>query len=355
MVKPGRGIPLAVVQNLGDLGQADSPAQPPQIDVKLARPPKSRQIPSVRCVFFGTPALAVPCLEALTQTVEVVFAVCQPDRSAGRGLQLRTPEVKAWSNSKGLTVIQPSNLKDGQLQNLMREHNVDLGVVLAYGKLLPPDLLDTPSLGCVNLHASLLPRHRGAAPIQWAILAGDSETGVSLMQMEAGLDTGPVLAQHRISIEPRETSGSLTERMSQLCAQVIRLEIPRLALGSLIPTPQEHEHATWAPPIRSADRRLDFERPSIEVDARVRALSPRPGALTTCRGRILRLLETLPLAEDSGLEPGTVSITSEKRIRVATRAGSLEILRAQFEGKKPLSAIELLNGRSLANGDRLGD
>ncbi len=309
----------------------------------------------MRCIFFGTPALAVPCLEALTQVAEVALAVCQPDRPAGRGLQPRAPEVKAWASSRGVPVVQPSNLKDGQFRNLILEHRVDLGVVLAYGRLLPPDVLETPRLGCINLHASLLPRHRGAAPIIWSLLTGDLETGVSLMQMEAGLDTGPVLSQHRLPIVPRETAGTLTLRVSQLCAEVILREIPRLAQGHLVPTPQDSALATWAPPIRAEDRRLDFNRPSFEVDARVRALSPKPGALTTCRGRVLRVLETLPLAEDSGDKPGTVSITTERRIRVATRAGSLEISRAQFDGKRALNANELINGRSLASGDRLGD
>lgn len=175
--------------------------------------------------------MAVPCLEALTQVTDIVAAVCQPDRPAGRGLQQTQPAIKKRADELGIRAVQPNNLRDGQLLELIRSAEVDLGVVLAYGRLLPPDLLAAPKYGCVNLHASLLPRHRGAAPIQWTIIVGDAETGVSLMQMNAGLDTGPVLVQHQIAVDARETGGTLTERISLLCAEITRTQIPRLLLG----------------------------------------------------------------------------------------------------------------------------
>ena len=322
--------------------------------LELARPPQSRQIPRVRCIFFGTPELAVPSLAALKEVVEVPFAVCQPDRPAGRGLQSRPPQVKRWAQSNGVDILQPTTLKDGELALRIREHGVDLGVVLAYGRLLPPIVLEAPRLGCVNLHASLLPRHRGAAPIAWSILCQDTETGVSLMQMEAGLDTGPVLKQYRLPIDDRETAGTLGSRVATLCAEVTRIEIPRVINGELSACPQNPEEATWAPPIRAADRQLDFNNSSMAVDARIRALSPTPGALTKCKGRVLRLLETQPMTDDLGLQPGTVTVIGNRRILISTLNGSLELVRAQFEGKKPLGAKELLNGRSITSGDQLG-
>ena len=320
----------------------------------LARSPQSRQIPGVRCVFFGTPELAVPSLAALNEIAEVPFAVCQPDRPAGRGLLPRAPHVKCWAQSNGVDILQPTTLKDGELALRIREHSVDLGVVLAYGRLLPSSILEAPRLGCVNLHASLLPRHRGAAPIAWSILCQDTETGVSLMQMEAGLDTGPVLKQHRLPIGHRETAGTLGNRIATLCAEVTRVEIPRVINGELSARPQNPEEATWAPPIRAADRQLDFNNSSMAVDARIRALSPTPGALTKCKGRVLRLLETQPMTDDLGLQPGTVTVIGNRRILISTLNGSLELVRAQFEGKKPLGAKELLNGRSITSGDQLG-
>jgi len=308
----------------------------------------------VRCVFFGTPALAVPTLAALKEIAEVAFAVCQPDRPAGRGLQTRAPEVKTSALESGIQVLQPTTLKDGTLARLLRDEDVDLGVVLAYGRLLPQNLLDAPRLGCVNLHASLLPRHRGAAPIAWAILCRDSVTGVSLMQMDAGLDTGPILSQCEVPIDARDTAGTLGARIAQQCAEMTRREIPRLAKGELIPRPQDAAAATWSPPIRAAERQLNFGVSALEVDARVRALSPAPGALTSRQGRILRVLETFPRADSLGLLPGTVQVTSDRRVLISTLDSSLELIHAQFEGKKPLPAAQLVNGRSLCSGDLLG-
>jgi len=253
-----------------------------------------------------------------------------------------------------MQVLQPEKLKDGELASWVAAELIDVCVVLAYGKILPKALLDAPRLGCLNLHASLLPRHRGAAPIQWSILSGDTETGVTLMQMDVGLDTGPILSQHSIPIEPGENAGSLTERMGELCAKVTLVDVPRYLAGELRPQAQESEQATWASPIKAEDRRLDFSNAAEALAARVRALSPQPGAITQCRGKLLRILEAQALADSSGAEPGTVTLSPEKRILIATRAGSLELLRGQFEGKKPLGARDLINGRALVSNDRLG-
>lgn len=306
-------------------------------------------------MFFGTPAIAVATLEALTEVGEVVVAVCQPDRPAGRGLRPQICPVKSWANKHGLQVLQPDKLKNGDLAEWISSQNVDVAIVFAYGRIVPPDLLRAPRLGCVNLHASLLPRHRGAAPIPRSILSGDTETGVTLMQMDEGLDTGPVLVQHRIAIEPRESAGTLTERISKICSTIARNDVPRLVRGELESVPQDHTLATWAPPITSADRRLDFNQDAIALDARVRAMNPSPGAVTYCRGRLLRVLETYPLARHSENPPGLVSIGQDGRVVVSTRLGSLEIIRAQVEGKKPLNARDLVNGRAILQNDRLGE
>ncbi len=322
----------------------------------LALDRESRQIRQVRCVFFGTPAIAVPALEVLTQIGDVVAAVSQPDRPGGRGMKPQVPAVKSWAVAHGLFVIQPDGLRNGELAQWITQQAVDISVVLAYGRILPPDLLRAPRLGCVNLHASLLPRHRGAAPIAWSIIRGDVETGVSLMQMDAGLDTGPVLAQHKIAIDPRETAGTLSDRISQVCAEVVRAHIPQIVTRSeLEGIPQDGELATWAPPIRTQDRRLNFDDTAAALDARIRALTPTPGAITTSKGRLLRVLESRPLAHDSGAPAGIVRISEDRRILVSTRAGSLELVRAQLEGKRPLFAHDLINGRAISDNDRLGE
>jgi methionyl-tRNA formyltransferase len=176
------------------------------------------------------------------------------------------------------------------------------------------------------------------------------------MQMDEGLDTGPVLAQRKIAIDPRETAGTLTDRIAKLCAEIVRAYIPQLvATSDLKGSPQDGDLATWAPPIGPQDRRLNFDDSAVELDARVRALTPTPGAITTCRGRLLRILESQPLAHDSGTTAGTVTISPDRRILVATRAGSLELVRAQLEGKKPLLARDLINGRAITSNDRLGE
>jgi methionyl-tRNA formyltransferase len=175
------------------------------------------------------------------------------------------------------------------------------------------------------------------------------------MKMDAGLDTGPILSQRKISIDSRETTGALTERISKLCAKVTLEDIPSYVRGELSKVPQENQLATWAPPIRAEDRRLNFADAASTLDARIRAMSPSPSAITTCKGRLLRILDAIALAEDSGGDPGTVRISPDRRIVVSTRAGSLELRRAQLEGRKPLDARDLINGRTLADGDRLGD
>jgi methionyl-tRNA formyltransferase len=307
----------------------------------------------VRAVFFGTPALAVPALEALVDIAAVTGVVCQPDRPAGRGLSLKEPAVKIAARALGLSVFQPQRVRDGELRAWLERQATDVAVVLAYGRILPTDVLATPRLGCVNLHASLLPKLRGAAPIQWAILTGETETGFSLMQMDAGLDTGPVFTRHVISIGADETSGELAERMAALAAIVVRADLPRLSAGELVATSQDAARATHAPPPEREHGRIDWTQSAQRIHDLVRGLAPRPGAHTTYRGKQLRIARTARVGAAPPLAPGELRVERPK-VLVGAGEGALELLAAQVEGRRELAALELVNGRALADGDRLG-
>jgi methionyl-tRNA formyltransferase len=304
----------------------------------------------VRTIFFGTPALSVPALEALTEVSEVVGVVCQPDRPAGRGLQLREPEVKIAARGRNLDILQPEKVRTGALAAWVAERNADVAVVLAYGRILPKDVLSAPRLGCVNLHASLLPRYRGAAPIQWAIVKGEDVTGISLMQMDEGLDTGPVYSQHPLPILPDETALELGERLGALAAQVVREDLPRVADGTLVAVPQDPALATHAPPLEKSHGLIDWTRSSRVVHDLVRGLSPWPGAYTFVRGKSMKVVRTQRVQGSVRLEPGQLYV-ERPRVLVGTGDGAVELARVKLEGKRELSALELVNGRALVDGE----
>lgn len=308
----------------------------------------------MRTVFFGTPAIAVPALEALAETTELVGVVCQPDRPAGRGLTLREPEVKRAALRLGVEVHQPVKVRTGTLPEWLAERRPDVAVVLAYGRILPRAVLEAPRRGCMNLHASLLPRWRGAAPIQWAIVHGDEETGVTLMQMDEGLDTGPVYSERRIAIGPEETAGELAERIAALAAVVVREDLPRAVSGELRAVAQDAALATYAPPIEPHHTVVDWQRSAREIANLVRGMAPRPGARTQIRGRGLKLLRARAATESVEGPPGRVSVVERRRLLVRAGDAAVEILEAQLEGKKAVSAADLINGRALGAGDRLG-
>jgi methionyl-tRNA formyltransferase len=308
---------------------------------------------SVRAVFFGTPAIAVPALRALAEVAEIVGVVCQPDRPAGRGLNLQPPAVKTTALELGYTVHQPVKVKTGNLDQWLLERTPDVALVLAYGRILPPAVLSAPRRGCMNLHASLLPRWRGAAPINWAIANGDSETGVCLMQMDEGLDTGPVYARRAIPIGAEETAGELAGRLASTAAELVREELARAVAGALSAVPQEHEKATHAPPLERQHGALNFSRPARDLVNLVRALSPRPGAHTLLHGRPLKIAQARLEAGPARGEPGLVSV-EQKRVLISAVDGAFELCRAQIEGRKELPAIDLIHGRALKAGDVLG-
>ncbi len=309
-----------------------------------------------RAVFFGTPEIAVPALEALAATMEVVGVVCQPDRPAGRGLELRAPAVKARALALGLKVTQPEKVRTDEFAAWLRERAADVAVVMAYGRILPEQVLSAPRRGCINLHASLLPKHRGAAPITWAIVRGDRETGIALMQMDEGCDTGPVYTTRAISIGADETAGELAARLALLGAVVVREDLPRALAGELRLVPQDEAAATKAPLLEKADGTVRWEEDALRVHDRVRGMTPWPGAHTTLRGKRFKLLATRVASADvhEG-EPGTVLAIEDRAARIACGRGAVWLLRGQAEGKRALDAHELASGRAIAVGTRFAD
>jgi len=302
----------------------------------------------MRIVFMGTPDFSVPVLDALIEAGhEIACVYCQPPRPAGRGKKDRPSPVQRRAEALGLPVRHPESLKSPEAQAEFAALGADVGVVVAYGLILPQAVLDAPLHGCLNIHASLLPRWRGAAPIQRAIMAGDAETGVCIMQMEAGLDTGPVLLRKVVEIAPEETAGDLHDRLSALGASAIVEALDRL--GSLTPGPQPEVGVTYAQKIDKAEARIDWGADAAEVDRIVRGLSPFPGAWTMAGGKRVKILGTR-VVEGSGT-PGTILDDAT----VACGTGAVTLNRVQPEGKSPMSAEEWLRGVRLPPGTRLGD
>jgi methionyl-tRNA formyltransferase len=309
----------------------------------------------VRAIFFGTPAIAVPALEALTEVADVRAVVCQPDRPRGRGLALAAPPVKERALALGIPVHQPTKVRTEELPNWVRSHEPDIAVVMAYGRILTRAVLDAPRLGCVNLHASILPRYRGAAPITWALVDGEAETGVSLMQMDEGMDTGPVLAIHRVAIDSTWNAESLSLALASCAAEVVRRELPRLARGELAPVAQDATQATHARLLEKEDGRIPWEKTARAVHNHVRGMTPWPGAFTSLPdGRGLKILRAHPDETPTAVPAGTVTRAHKGTLLVACGNGTLAIEIAQVEGKKALAAADLVGGRTLAEGMRLG-
>jgi methionyl-tRNA formyltransferase len=300
-------------------------------------------------VFMGTPDFAVPCLARLLEdgyTVSGVFS--QPDRPKGRGYQLQPPPVKELALERGVPVYQPTKMKDGTALGILKELAPDLAVVVAYGRLLPPDLLAVPRLGCINVHASLLPRLRGAAPIQWSVINGDAVTGVTTMHMAEGLDTGDIILQRELAVGADETSGELFGRLSALGADVLSETIPLLLAGTAPRVPQEDSRATWAPPLTKDMAKVDFSRPAASVASLIRGLNPSPVAFTKYGGKRLSLRRAVAVEGFSGT-PGEVLSTAPLIVACGDRA--VELTEVQPEGKKPMPGADFARGRRLAIGE----
>lgn len=309
---------------------------------------------SFRSVFFGTPQFAVPCLEALADISEVVAVVCQPDRPSGRGLTLTAPPVKEKALELGIDVHQPTKLRTGEFAEWLRQQKVDVAVVVAYGRILPEDVLAAPRLRCVNVHASLLPRYRGAAPITWSIVRGDAETGITLMQMDAGMDTGAMLERFRTPIDPNETAGELSTRLSDLGALAVRKGLPKYVAGGYTPEAQNDSDMTLAPMLKKEDGRIDFNGAVRRVHDHVRGMSPWPGAFTSLGGKTLKVHATKPTDLAATQPAGTIVLADKARVLVACSDGVIELVTLQLEGKKAVRASDLVMGRAIKEGDRLG-
>jgi methionyl-tRNA formyltransferase len=305
----------------------------------------------MRALFFGTPLIAVPALEALADIAEVAAVVCQPDRPAGRGLGVQAPPVKQCAERLGIEVAQPEKIKTAEFVGWVESLAVDVALVMAYGRIFGASLLHAPARGCINLHASILPRYRGAAPINWAIVRGEAETGISLMQMDEGCDTGPVFSRHAIDIGPNETAGELSERLATLAARVVREDLRRAVAGELAPEPQDDSAATHAPMLQKSDGLLRFEMPARAVHDQARGLHPWPGAFTFLEGKRFKFVATR-LGEGGEGAPGTVLRIDKGAAQVACGEGAIELLVGQIEGKKALDATQLAAGRTLRAGMR---
>ena len=307
-----------------------------------------------RIVFMGTPDFAVPALEALVDSYRVVGVVTQPDRPAGRGRRRRPSPVKQTALDRGIPLSQPRSLRMPEAVAQLAAWAPDVIVVAAFGQILRQDVLDLPPHGCLNVHASLLPRWRGAAPISAAILAGDDVTGVTIMRMDAGLDTGPILAQREELIQPNDTRATLKERLAQIGAELLIETLPVYLAGKLVPRPQLEEGVTYADQLRKEDGRLDWSLSAIELDRRVRAFAPWPGAFTTWQGQRLKILRALPMRDWRGdAPPGTVFALADESV-VATGKGALRLEEVQLAGKRPADIAAFLRGQRSFLGSRLG-
>ncbi|MBK5909966.1 methionyl-tRNA formyltransferase [Rhodothalassium salexigens] len=308
---------------------------------------------NLRVAFMGTPGFAVPSLTALHDAgYRVVQVYTQPPRPAGRGKKLQKSAVHKEAERLGVPVRTPGSLKDPDEQAAFKALDLDVAVVAAYGQILPKAILDAPRLGCVNVHASLLPRWRGAAPIHRAILEGDAETGVSIMVMDKGLDTGPVLAEQRTAIGGEDTNADVHDRLAYMGADLLVPSLRAYAMGALQPLPQPADGVTYAAKIDKAEAWIDWSAPAERVDRQVRALNPQPGAWTETPAGRLKVLMGVPEASgESGAVPGTVL---DEQLRVACGTGVLRVTVAQRAGRAPMDAETLLRGFALPPGTVLG-
>lgn len=302
---------------------------------------------SLSVVFAGTPDFSVPALEALLDAGHSVVAVyTQPDRPAGRGRLLTASAVKRCALEHDIKVEQPLSLRDPAAIAQLASYAPQVMVVVAYGLILPAAVLAIPAYGCVNIHASLLPRWRGAAPIHRAVLAGDEETGVAIMQMEAGLDTGPVLIERRTTIEPRDTTGSVHDRLADMGAAALLEALQSLATSQQNPRTQPAEGVTYAAKILKEEAQIDWRQSAVQIDRQVRAFNPWPVAQTLLRGTQLRIWSAESVDESTEAPPGTVIRCDAAGIRVATGTGVINLTQLQLAGGKPLAAAELLKAHA---------
>lgn len=306
----------------------------------------------MRIVFFGSPEFAVPSLAALLDRHELLAVVTQPDRPAGRGARLHMPPTKTLALERGIPVLQPAKLRDGKLTAQLAALAPDVFVVVAYGRILPPDLLAVPRLGPWNVHASILPKLRGAAPIQWAVIRGESVTGVSVMRMEEGLDTGPVAAVATEAIAATDTAGSLSGRLAVLGSALLARTLPAIADGSVALQAQHDEDATLAPPLGKNDGRLDFSGAASEISARARGVDPWPGAVASLAGETVKLFS--PTIVPGTGRPGEFLGLRPQGLAIACADAAVAFAEVQMPSRKRMPAKALLAGHPVAPGTTFG-
>lgn len=314
----------------------------------------------IRVLFFGTPHFSVPTLETLikSEQVSVGAVITQPDRPAGRGASITQSPIKEVALAHGISVFQPTSIRK-EFNALKNELDAlgpfDLGIVIAFGQILPTEVLNYPRHGCVNIHASSLPRWRGAAPIHRAIEAGDQSTGVCLMQMDVGLDTGPVYSRQEIAISDDETCGSLHDKLATLGAELLARDILAITSGALTAVPQPNDGVTYASKVSNAEAAINWGLPAIEIERKVRAFNPYPGAHSLWNGRRLKIFKAKALNHSSSSEaPGTILSAQSEQLEVKCGSGILRIEELQLEGKRRMSSAEFMRGNTVVSGVALG-
>ncbi|KAF0190093.1 MAG: methionyl-tRNA [Desulfobulbaceae bacterium] len=306
---------------------------------------------SFRIIFMGTPDFAVPALHKLLDGPDQVVAVItQPDRRKGRGKKLSPPPVKLAAEQAGIPVLQPTKIRTEEFLDTLKGYNPDLIVVAAYGRILPRAILTLPPLGCINIHGSLLPRHRGAAPIQWAIIKGDSEAGVTIMQMDADMDTGDILLAAAIPLTDDETAGSLFAKLADLGGTTLTQALDLLRMGRLFPIEQNHNLATSSPPLTKEDGCLNWHKPALELHRMVRGLDPWPAAYSFINGQRFRLFSPEVVHKESDYPAGTLILADQQGLLIATAKDCLLIQEIQPEGKKRMTVEAYLCGHPLTPG-----
>jgi methionyl-tRNA formyltransferase len=301
---------------------------------------------------MGTPEFAVPSLQRLASEHDIAQVFTQPDRPSGRGQKLAAPPVKQAAVALGLPVHQPLKIRTPEVLDLLRAIAADAIVVVGYGKIIPQNIIDLPRLGVINLHASLLPKYRGAAPINWAIVRGETHTGVTTMKIDAGLDTGDILLKEEIAIDPDDDSVSLGGKLAQIGAPLLARTLDGLDRGEIAAVPQDHSQHTLAPILRKEDGRADWSLSADELRNRVRGLQPWPGVYTTFREATLKIEKAAAENVAHQEQPGTLIIDGH-RLFVACGSGRLELLEVRPEGKRPMPAADFLNGARVQPGERL--
>jgi methionyl-tRNA formyltransferase len=304
-----------------------------------------------RIIFMGTPDFAVPALhKLLAGPDEIAAVVTQPDRPKGRGKKLSPPPVKVAAEQAGIPVLQPSKIRTDEFAETLKSYRPDLIIVAAYGRMLPASILELPRLGCINIHGSLLPRHRGAAPIQWAVIKGDQQAGVTIMQMDAGMDTGDILLPAAIPVSPDETAGSLFTRLAELGGSTLMQALDLLRQDKLSRTRQDHSLATAAPPLTKEDGCLDWNQPAAELHCLIRGLDPWPGAYSFMGGQRFRFFAPEIVHKESKQAAGTLILADTQGLLITTARDCLLIKEIQPEGKKRMTVEAYLCGHPLAPG-----